>query len=74
MGPVTVTDARGSLTATWTATVSSTDYTTGGGTPAKPSTSVLARALLIGAAGVVVLALGVYFLRRVLKPARPAGF
>jgi hypothetical protein len=35
MGPVTVTDARGALTATWTTTVSSTDFTTGGGTPAE---------------------------------------
>lgn len=32
MGPVTVTDLRGALTATWTTTVSSTDFTTGGGT------------------------------------------
>jgi hypothetical protein len=35
MGPVAVTDLRGALTATWTTTVSSTDYTTGGGTPAE---------------------------------------
>jgi hypothetical protein len=35
MGPVTVTDARGALVATWTATVSSTNFTTGGGTPAE---------------------------------------
>jgi hypothetical protein len=35
MGPVTVTDQRGALTAAWTATVSSTDFTTGGGTPAE---------------------------------------
>jgi hypothetical protein len=35
MGTVTVTDARAALTATWTATVSSTDFTTGGGTPAE---------------------------------------
>jgi hypothetical protein len=35
MGPVTVTDARAALVATWTATVSSTDFTTGGGTPAE---------------------------------------
>ena len=42
MGPVTVTDARGALTATWTTTVSSTDFTTGGGTPAEtiPKASV----------------------------------
>lgn len=32
LGPVTVTDNRGNLTATWTATVSSTNFTTGGGT------------------------------------------
>lgn len=32
LGAVTVTDNRGNLTATWTATVGSTDFTTGGGT------------------------------------------
>jgi hypothetical protein len=32
IGPVTVTDARGALNATWTATVTGTDFTTGGGT------------------------------------------
>ncbi|GAA1842278.1 hypothetical protein [Asanoa iriomotensis] len=35
IGPVTVTDQRGLLAATWTATVSSTAYTTGGGTAAE---------------------------------------
>lgn len=35
MGPVTVDDLRGALTATWTTTVSSTDFATGGGTPAE---------------------------------------
>lgn len=35
MGPVTVTDLRSALTATWTTTVSSTDFTTGGATPAE---------------------------------------
>jgi hypothetical protein len=34
-GPVTVTDNRASLTASWTATVSSTDFLTGAGTPAE---------------------------------------
>jgi hypothetical protein len=29
LGPITVTDPRGALAATWTATVSSTDFTTG---------------------------------------------
>jgi hypothetical protein len=32
LGGVTVTDTRGALAGTWTATVSSTDFTTGGGT------------------------------------------
>src|SRR4051794_36633508 len=32
LGTVTVTDARGALNGTWTATVSSTDFTTGGAT------------------------------------------
>ncbi|WP_061290811.1 hypothetical protein [Herbidospora cretacea] len=32
IGPVTVTDLRGTLLGTWTARVSSTDFTTGGGT------------------------------------------
>jgi hypothetical protein len=32
LGNITVTDPRGSLAATWTATVSSTDFTTGGAT------------------------------------------
>ena len=32
LGAVTVTDARGALLGTWTATVSSTDFTTGGAT------------------------------------------
>jgi hypothetical protein len=43
---------------------------------AKPSASILARALLIGAGGVaaLALALGFFFLRRFLKPARPAGY
>ncbi|HEY2578582.1 MAG TPA: hypothetical protein VGI74_19950 [Streptosporangiaceae bacterium] len=42
LGPVAVTDARALLTATWTATVSSSDFTTGGGTPAEtiPATDV----------------------------------
>ncbi|GAA1267183.1 hypothetical protein Psi02_08950 [Planotetraspora silvatica] len=35
LGTVTVTDTRGLLVATWTATVSSTAFTTGGGTPAE---------------------------------------
>ena len=35
MGAVTVTDTRAALTATWTTTVSSTDFTTGGGTTAE---------------------------------------
>jgi hypothetical protein len=34
-GPVTVTDNRASLTASWTATVSSTDFLTGAGTAAE---------------------------------------
>ena len=33
LGSVTVTDNRALLTASWTATASSTDFTTGGGTP-----------------------------------------
>jgi hypothetical protein len=32
LGTVTVTDTRGALAGSWTATVSSTDFTTGGGT------------------------------------------
>ncbi|AWS43065.1 hypothetical protein [Streptosporangium sp. 'caverna'] len=35
LGPVTVTDARGALVASWTVTVSSTSFTTGGATPAE---------------------------------------
>jgi hypothetical protein len=35
IGTVTVTDDRALLTAAWTATASSTDFTTGGGTPAE---------------------------------------
>lgn len=35
LGSVTVSDARGVLNGTWTATVSTTDFTTGGGTPAE---------------------------------------
>jgi hypothetical protein len=35
LGAVTVTDTRAALTATWTATVSATSFTTGGGTPAE---------------------------------------
>jgi len=35
MGAVTVTDARGALDASWTASVVSSDFTTGGGTPAE---------------------------------------
>ena len=33
LGTVTVTDARGALAGSWTASVSSTDFTTGGATP-----------------------------------------
>lgn len=33
LGPVTVNDDRALLAASWTATASSTDFTTGGGTP-----------------------------------------
>jgi hypothetical protein len=35
LGAVTVTDSRALLTASWTVTVSSSDFTTGGGTPAE---------------------------------------
>lgn len=35
LGPVTVTDDRALLSATWTATASATDWTTGGATPAE---------------------------------------
>jgi hypothetical protein len=35
VGPVTVTDDRALLTAAWTATASSTSWTTGGGTPSE---------------------------------------
>jgi hypothetical protein len=35
LGPVTVTDTRGALNASWVATVSSTTFTTGAGTPAE---------------------------------------
>ncbi|MEV4825764.1 hypothetical protein [Micromonospora sp. NPDC049274] len=43
LGPVTVLDQRGSLTPNWTATVVSTDFTTGGGTSGEtiPSINVL---------------------------------
>ena len=42
MGAMTVTDDRALLTASWTTTASSTDWTTGGGTPAEtiPATDV----------------------------------
>jgi hypothetical protein len=42
MGPTTVTDDRALLTASWTTTASSTDWTLGGGTPAEtiPATDV----------------------------------
>ena len=42
LGPVTVTDARALLTASWTVTASSTAWTTGGATPAQtiPATDV----------------------------------
>lgn len=42
LGAVTVTDARGNLVATWTATASASAFTTGGGTPAEtiPNSSV----------------------------------
>lgn len=42
LGAVTVTDARGALLGTWTASVISTDFTTGGGTPNEtvPATAV----------------------------------
>ena len=35
IGPVTVTDLRGTLNGSWTATVTGTDFTTGAGTPAE---------------------------------------
>ena len=35
LGAVTVSDARGVLNGSWTATVSATDFTSGGGTPAE---------------------------------------
>jgi hypothetical protein len=43
LGPVTVTDDRGALVAAWTATVTSTDFTTGAATPAEtvPKTNLL---------------------------------
>ncbi|WP_329104024.1 hypothetical protein OG792_28480 [Micromonospora sp. NBC_01699] len=43
IGPVTVADERAALNAAWTATVISTDFTTGGGTPAEtiPDINVL---------------------------------
>lgn len=43
LGLVTVSDQRAALTATWTATVSATNFTTGGGTPSEtiPSGDVL---------------------------------
>ncbi|MFG1652454.1 hypothetical protein ACGFIE_21245 [Micromonospora sp. NPDC049275] len=43
LGPVTVLDQRGSLTPNWTATVVSTDFTTGGGTSGEtiPNINVL---------------------------------
>ncbi|GGO74721.1 hypothetical protein GCM10012289_48060 [Nonomuraea cavernae] len=42
IGTVTVDDTRAALSATWTATVSATSFTTGGGTPAEtvPASSV----------------------------------
>jgi hypothetical protein len=42
LGAVTVTDLRAMASASWTATVSSTDFTTGGATPAEtiPATAV----------------------------------
>jgi hypothetical protein len=39
LGSVSVTDARAALTSDWTATASSTDFTTGGGTPAETISS-----------------------------------
>jgi len=38
LGAVTVTDARANLSASWTTTASTTDFTTGGGTPAETIT------------------------------------
>lgn len=35
IGPVTVTDGRATLNGSWTSTVTGTDFTTGGGTPAE---------------------------------------
>jgi len=42
LGPVTVTDDRALLSASWTTTAAATDFTTGGGTPAEtiPATDV----------------------------------
>ncbi|WP_405358641.1 hypothetical protein OG535_00345 [Kitasatospora sp. NBC_00085] len=39
LGAVTVSDGRGLATTTWTATVSATNFTTGGGTPAETITT-----------------------------------
>jgi hypothetical protein len=40
IGPVTVTDLRGTLNGSWTATVSGTDFTTGGGTPSETISNI----------------------------------
>jgi hypothetical protein len=40
LGPVTVTDQRGTSTATWTATVIATDFVTGAGSPAETISNV----------------------------------
>jgi hypothetical protein len=40
IGPVTVTDLRGTLGGSWTATVTGTDFTTGGGTPAETISNI----------------------------------
>ncbi len=48
LGTVQVTDNRGSLAVSWTATVSSTDFTTGSGTPAQTIPVLDARYLISG--------------------------
>lgn len=62
LGTVTVTDARGALAGTWTATAASTDFVTGGGTASekivKANVSYLAPAPTIVAGTVVPVSAG----------------
>ncbi len=55
LGPVTVTDARGATLGSWTASVVSTDFTTGGGT----SNETIPKADIVYASGAATATTGV---------------